>query len=92
MSGVGKVVTFTVYRRSYHRGLKPPYVVALIELDEGPRLISNVVGCAPESVAIGMRVRVRFDRQGDYTLPHFAPLAQPRRRHTPPPNPDRPQT
>lgn len=73
MSGDGSVVTFTVYRQSYHRGLKPPLVVALIELVEGPRLVSNVVGCAPKHVRIGMPVRVRFDRRGDYTLPRFVP-------------------
>jgi uncharacterized OB-fold protein len=48
-----------------------PYVVALVELDEGPRLISNIVGCAPEEVAIDTPVRVRFEEAGDFTLPRF---------------------
>jgi uncharacterized OB-fold protein len=52
-----------------------PYVVALVELDEGPRLISNIVGCAPEEVAIDMQVQVRFEEAGDYTLPRFMPAA-----------------
>jgi hypothetical protein len=51
-----------------------PYVVALVELDEGPRLISNVVGCAPEEVAVDMPVEVRFEAVGDFTLPRFAPV------------------
>jgi len=51
-----------------------PYVVALVELDEGPRLISNIVGCAPEEVTIDMQVEVRFERAGDFTLPRFAPV------------------
>jgi uncharacterized OB-fold protein len=49
-----------------------PYVIALVELDEGPRLISNIVGCAPEDVAIDMPVEVCFEDSGDFTLPRFA--------------------
>lgn len=75
LSGTGTVATFTVYRQAYHPAFKPPLVVALIQLDEGPRLVSNVVACPAESVQIGMRVRVRFEQQGDYTLPRFVPLA-----------------
>jgi uncharacterized OB-fold protein len=52
-----------------------PYVVALVELDEGPRLISNIVGCAPEEVAVDMPVRLRFEEAGDFTLPRFAPVS-----------------
>jgi len=74
VSGNGEVFTFTVYRHSYHPALKTPYVVALIELTEGPRLISNIVGCAPEDVEIGMAVRVQFEREGDFTLPRFVPI------------------
>jgi uncharacterized OB-fold protein len=51
-----------------------PYVVALVELDEGPRLISNIVGCAPEDVAIDMPVEVCFEEAGDFKLPRFAKL------------------
>jgi len=54
-----------------------PYVVALVELDEGPRLISNIIGCAPEEVAIDMRIQVHFEEAGDFTLPRFAPLGDP---------------
>ena len=51
-----------------------PYVVALIQLDEGPRLVSNVVGVDPDLVAIGQRVQVEFDRMGpDAVLPRFSP-------------------
>jgi hypothetical protein len=66
------VFSFVVYRRTYHRGMPAPYVVALVELDEGPRLISNIVGCAPEDVAIDMPVEVRFEAAGDFLLPRFA--------------------
>ena len=74
VSGRGRVFSFAVYRRTYHPGMPAPYVVALVELDEGPRLISNIVGCAPEEVAIDMPVRVRFEEVGDFTLPRFAPV------------------
>jgi len=47
--------------------------VAVIELREGPRLVSNVIGCAPEDVHIGLPVRVRFENVGDFTLPRFEP-------------------
>ena len=73
VSGLGCVESFTVYRRTYHPGRPAPYVVALVALDEGPRLVSNVVGCAPEAVEIGLRVRVRFEPAGDFVLPLFEP-------------------
>ena len=62
-SGRGRVKSFTVIRRAVSAAYEPdvPYVVALIELAEGPTLMSNVVGCAPEAVRIGAPVRVRFD-------------------------------
>lgn len=84
LSGKGEVVTFTVYRQSYHPGLAVPYAVALVALEEGPRFISNIVGCAPEAVRIGMAVRVRFDREGDYVLPRFVPAEEPARGKTHP--------
>jgi uncharacterized OB-fold protein len=74
VSGRGRVFSFVVYRRTYHPGMPAPYVVALVELDEGPRLISNVVGCAPEEVAVDMPVQLRFEEVGDFTLPRFAPV------------------
>lgn len=75
VSGRGRVYSFAVYRRTYHPGMPAPYVVALIELDEGPRMISNVVGCAPEEVEIDMPVRLRFEPAGDFLLPRFEPCA-----------------
>lgn len=73
LSGRGNVATFTVYRQQYDPGFVPPYVIALIALAEGPRMISNVVGCAPESVHVGMPVRSRFERRGERVLVLFEP-------------------
>ena len=72
VSGRGRVFSFVVYRRTYHPALPAPYVVGLVERDEGPRLISNIVGCEPEEVSIDMPVRVRFDEVGEFTLPRFS--------------------
>ena len=72
--GGGRVKSYTVIRRAVSAAYEPdvPYVVALIELDEGPTLLSNVVGCAPEAVRIGARVRVRFDAwTPDVVVPVF---------------------
>ena len=51
-----------------------PYVVALIELDEGPTMMSNVVECNPEALKIGDPVRVLFeDWSKDISIPMFSP-------------------
>src|SRR5262249_46814503 len=52
VSGRGRVFSYVVYHRVYHPAFKDrvPYVVAVIELDEGPRMLANVVGCAVEDV------------------------------------------
>lgn len=54
--------TFTVVGRQFVDGLEPPYVVAMVELDEAPgvRLIANIVGSAPDDVRIGAAVRGVF--------------------------------
>jgi uncharacterized OB-fold protein len=51
-----------------------PYVVALVELEEGVRMPTNIVGCAPEAIRAGMPVEVVFeDVSADITLPRFRP-------------------
>jgi hypothetical protein len=53
-----------------------PYVVGVIELEEGVRLMSNVVGCDPEKVKCDMKVSVVFDDVTEgVTLPKFKPIA-----------------
>jgi uncharacterized protein len=80
MSGRGKVFSFTVIREVVGhdlRGFAPdiPYVTAWVDLDEGPRFCSNIVGCSIEDVKIDMPVQVVFDDSGqDITLPKFKPL------------------
>src|SRR5579859_6782825 len=62
-SGRATVLTFTIVRRPVSPAFSGdvPYVVALVTLDEGPTMMTNIVGCEPEQAAIGMRVAVTFE-------------------------------
>jgi uncharacterized protein len=75
--GEGRVFSWIVVRHPVPRDIYAqdvPYVVALIELAEGVRIPSNIVGCAPEEVTAGMPVSVTFRAvTPDITLPVFQP-------------------
>jgi hypothetical protein len=76
LSGRGKVYSWIVIHQSQHPAFNAdtPYNVAIIELEEGPRLHSNIVGCANEDIHIGMPVEVVFERVSDDTaMPKFRP-------------------
>lgn len=69
-SGRGTVHSFVV---AHHPPIPPfayPNVIALVELEEGTRLVSRLVGVEPEDVAIGMRVAVEFERIDDEFVVH----------------------
>lgn len=73
-TGRGEVYSFTVHHHPPVPGFEIPYVVALIQLEEGTRIVSNVVGIAPDEVRIGMPVEVDFQTfTDDLTLPLFRP-------------------
>jgi uncharacterized OB-fold protein len=76
-SGFGTVYSFTVLRQHHSRSLRHllPLVVALVDLAEGPRVMTNLVHVDPENVRVGMRVEVYFERVS-YTaaLPLFTPV------------------
>ena len=75
-SGRGTVYSYTVIRQNFSRSFRHliPYVVALVDLEEGPRLMTNIVGCEPADVSVGMPVQVRFERvSDDASLPVFTP-------------------
>jgi hypothetical protein len=77
VSGRGKVFSFVTYHRVYHPAFakEVPYVVALVELDEGPRLLTNIVGVPPQQVACDMPVQVTFDDDDEgVAVPKFKPL------------------
>jgi uncharacterized OB-fold protein len=62
-SGTGKLASWSVVHRAVRPELKEatPYVVALVQLDEGPRLFTNVIGTPPQALRVGQRVRCRFE-------------------------------
>lgn len=74
LSGRGTVYTFSVVARPPNDSFPTPYVLALVDLDEGVRLMTHLVGVDPAAVRIGLSVVVRFDRLSeDISLPVFAP-------------------
>ena len=74
-SGRGRIVSWVVYHSAYHDAFKDrlPYVVALVELDEGPRLISNFLG-PRETLRKDLAVSLRIEREQGIALARFAPL------------------
>ncbi len=77
-SGRGVVYSFTVTYQNQAPGFREelPYVLAIVELDEGVRMMTNVVGCAPDAVRVGMPVQVVFeDVTAEITLPKFRPAS-----------------
>lgn len=74
-SGRGVVHTFTIIHQQGMPGWRDetPYVAAIIQLAEGPRMTSVVVDVEPSSVEIGMPVEVTFVDEGTYVLPRFRP-------------------
>ena len=76
-NGMGTIYSNTVVRRgsgAYRDSA--PYIVAMVELAEGPIMMTNVVGADPETIAVGMSVRVVFEPVGDDdadAIPRFTP-------------------
>lgn len=70
--GVGRVVTYTVVWRPQTPAFEVPYVVAVVRLDEGYEMVTNIVGAPPDAVAVDAPVRVRFTPvTEEITLPSF---------------------
>jgi len=63
MSGQGQVYTYTVIRRPFLQefATMAPYVFAIVELQEGIRMATNIVNCSPDDVYIGIRVQAVFE-------------------------------
>ena len=77
VSGDAVVHTYTVNWQPWYPNLDPPYVIAIVELpeQEGLRLTTNIVGCEPDDVRIGMPVHVVFEEYDGVWLPFFEPAA-----------------
>ena len=74
VSGRGAIFSFVVFRLAYHpaRGDRVPDNVALVELEEGPRMIGNVVDVDPGALRVGQPVRAVFEAvTDDVSLPKF---------------------
>ncbi len=77
VSGRGKVFSFGVFRHAYNDAWRDrvPYTVALIELEEGPTMISNVIDVPPEDVYVGQEVTAVFDAvTPEISVPRFHPV------------------
>lgn len=78
-SGRGHIETFTVIRHPVSKAYAPevPYAIALVRLDEGPRMMASLNGVAVEDVAVGMAVEVMFEQwTEDVTMPLFRPTGE----------------
>lgn len=78
VSGKATVFSFTVNHKAWVPGLAVPYVLALVTIAEQDdvRLVTNIVGCAPEEVTFGMAVEVVFEPIEDLWVPLFRPVAR----------------
>lgn len=78
VSGLGRLYAFTIVQQAMVGGFEDevPYIVGLVELDEGPRMMARIVGVAPDPrvVGVGMALRIDFeDATDEITLPVFRP-------------------
>lgn len=77
-SGRAKLYSYVIHQRPAP-GFVPPYSIAVVQLDEGPRMMTNIVGCpqTPEALQLDMPLQVVFEKQTDaITLPLFKPAGK----------------
>ena len=77
-SGRARLYTYSVVRQSYHPFFRNlvPYVVAWVDLEEGPRILTNVVGVEDVSqVEIGMALELTWEEHEDLNIPLFQPAS-----------------
>jgi uncharacterized OB-fold protein len=74
LSGRGTLHTYVINHRAAP-GFEAPYAIAVVQLDEGPRLMSNIVGVpqTPEALELDMALEVAFEGRGDIQVPVFRP-------------------
>lgn len=68
VGGTGTLYSVTVCHREFGAQLGVPWIGAHVQLDEGPRVATNIVNCRPDEVAIGLPVRVRYHDYDDIDL------------------------
>lgn len=77
-SGKAKLHSYVIHHRPAP-GFDPPYAIAVVELKEGPRMMTNIVGCpqTPEALQLDMDLEVTFEAQNDaISLPFFKPAGK----------------
>lgn len=75
--GRGEIYSWTVVHRPVSPQFAAPYAPAIITLDEGYQLLTNIIGVAPDRLAVGLPVRVQFcSVNDDLTLPYFEPCSK----------------
>ena len=75
-SGRGRLFSYVINQRP-HPAWDAPYSIAIVELDEGPRMMSNVIGCpqTPEALVLDMPLEVTFEKLSEeISLPLFRPV------------------
>ena len=74
-AGTGTLYTYSVVYANDLPSFRDrvPYVVTIVELDEGPRMETNVVDCPLDELRVGMPVAVVFEDEGEMVLPRFRP-------------------
>ena len=75
-SGKGKIHTYTVVHRTFHPAFEKelPYILTIVELEEGPRFLANMRGTSPEEMTLDVPVEVIFEElTEEITLPQFKP-------------------
>ncbi len=75
-SGKATLYSYVINHRPPAPGFTPPYAIAVVTLEEGPRMMTNIVDCpqTPEALVLDMPLKVTFEKLDDaITLPQFAP-------------------
>lgn len=73
LSGNGEVFAFSIVHQApieSYRG-EEPYILAIIQLEEGPQMMANIIECDPKQVEIGMKVKVVFENRDGFYVPQF---------------------
>ena len=81
-SGRGVLYSYAVPHYPQVNGFSYPLLVGLVELDEGTRIVANIVGCRREDLRVGMPLEVDWLDAGEYLLPQFRPATPARRTET----------
>lgn len=77
VAGTGTIFTFTVNHQPFHPDVPPPYVIAIVQLDEQDdlRIVGNIVDADLDALACGLPVAVDFEHSGDHFVPVFRVVA-----------------